>query len=160
MAGAHARLRELGIELPKPPSPLASYVPTRTVPIGNGRALLYIAGQVPIRDGAAVYSGRVPDQVAADQAREAARICALNLLAQIDQAAGLDAVEQVAELTGYVLSAEGFAEQPSIVNAASDLLADVLGDAGRHARAAIGVNALPMSAPVEISAVVVVFRAG
>jgi enamine deaminase RidA (YjgF/YER057c/UK114 family) len=134
---------------------MASYVPTRLVPIGAERALLYVAGQVPVRDGTRL-TGRVPDQVSVEQAQEAARVCALNILAQIEAAAGLDNVEQVAQVIGWVLSADGFGEQPTVINAASELLASVLGDAGRHARAAVGTNALPGSVTTEIAAVVVV----
>jgi enamine deaminase RidA (YjgF/YER057c/UK114 family) len=152
------RLRELGLELPSPPAPLASYVPTRTVPIGGGRALVYVAGQVPVRDGEWM-TGRVPDEVSVERAQEAARFCGLNLLAQVHAAAGLENVEQVAQLTGFVLSAEGFGDQPAVVNAASDLLAEVLGEAGRHSRVAVGTNALPRSVTVEIAGVFVV-RAG
>jgi enamine deaminase RidA (YjgF/YER057c/UK114 family) len=155
MPSAVDRLRELGLELPPPPAAMASYVPTRLVPIADGRALLYVAGQVPAKDGQRL-TGRVPDEVSVEQAQEAARLCALNVLAQIQAAAGLDQVEQVAQLIGFVLSAEGFGEQPKVINAASDLMVDVLGEAGRHSRAAVGANALPGSVTVEIAAVVVV----
>ncbi len=101
-------------------------------------------------------TGRCPDQVNIEEAQAAARVCALNLLAQMEGAVGLDRVEQVAQLIGFVLSADGFGEQPKVLNAASDLLVDVLGDAGRHTRAALGTNALPLSVTVEIAAVVVV----
>ena len=134
---------------------MASYVPTRLVPVGEGRALVFIAGQVPRREGE-LMTGRVPDEVGMEQAQEAARVCALNVLAQIDAAAGLEQVEQIVQLTGYVQCAAGFGEQPEVINAASDLIVEVLGEAGRHSRAAIGVNALPRSVTVEIAAVVVV----
>lgn len=134
---------------------MASYVPTRLVPIGEGRALLFVAGQVPRRDGE-LMTGSVPDEVGMEQAQEAARACALNVMAQIDAAAGLEQVEQVAQLTGYVQSAAGFGEQPEVINAASDLIVEVLGEPGRHSRAAVGVNALPRDVSVEIAAVVVV----
>ena len=91
-----------------------------------------------------------------EEAQERAKVCALNLLAQMEAAVGLDNVEQVAQVTGFVLSADGFGEQPKVLNAASELLADVLGDAGKHTRAALGVNALPFSVTVEIAAIVVV----
>jgi enamine deaminase RidA (YjgF/YER057c/UK114 family) len=149
------RLQELGYELPPAPPALASYVPTRLVPVGEGRALLFISGQVPRRDGE-LLTGRVPDQVGIEQAQEAARVCALNILAQIEAAAGLDQVDQIAQLTGYVESADGFGEQPEVINAASDLIVEVLGERGRHTRAAIGLNALPRGVTVEISAVAVV----
>ena len=151
----HERLRELGLTLPAPPAPLASYVPTRLVPLGGGRALLYVAGQISTRDGQRL-TGRCPDEVSVEQAQEAARASALNVLAQIEAAAGLDRVEQVVQLNGFVLSSEDFGDQPKIINAASDLLFEVLGDAGRHTRAAIGASALPFSVTVEITAVAVV----
>jgi enamine deaminase RidA (YjgF/YER057c/UK114 family) len=148
-------LRELGLTLPTPPAPVASYVPTRTVPIGDGRALLYVAGQVPVQDGKRM-TGRCPDEVSIEQAQAAARVCGLNVLAQIEAAAGLDNVEQVMQLIGFVLSGDDFGDQPKVINAASDLLVDVLGDAGRHTRAAVGASSLPFRVTVEIAAVAVV----
>jgi enamine deaminase RidA (YjgF/YER057c/UK114 family) len=130
------------LKLPAPPAAVASYVPTRLVPIGNGRALLYVAGQVSVEDGKRL-TGRCPDEVSVEEAQARARVCALNVLAQIDAAAGLDNVDQVTQVIGFVLSAEGFGEQPKVLNGASDLLVDVLGEAGRHTRAALGTNALP-----------------
>jgi enamine deaminase RidA (YjgF/YER057c/UK114 family) len=134
---------------------VASYVPTVLAPLGDRRALLFIAGQVSIQDGTRL-TGRCPDEVTVEEAQERAKVCALNLLAQMEAAAGLDNVEQVAQVTGFVLSADGFGEQPKVLNGASELLADVLGDAGKHTRAALGVNALPFSVTVEIAAIVVV----
>jgi Putative translation initiation inhibitor, yjgF family len=125
------------------------------VPIGEGRALLYVAGQVSVADGKRL-TGRCPDEVTVEEAQARARICALNVLAQIDSAAGLDSVEQVTQLIGFVLSADGFGDQPKVLNGASDLLLDVLGEAGRHTRVALGANALPFSVTVEIAAVAVV----
>jgi len=154
----HARLRELGLELPAPPAAVASYVPTRLVPVGEGRSLLYIAGQVSAEGGKRL-TGRCPDEVSVEQATAAARVCALNLLAQMEAAAGLDNVEQVMQLTGFVLSTDDFGDQPQVINGASDLIVDVLGEAGRHTRIALGTNALPFSVTVEIAAVAVV-RAG
>lgn len=156
MASPHEKLRELGLELPSPPAALAAYVPTRTVPVGEGRALVFVAGQVPMREGKPLFSGAVPEPVSLDDARECARLCALNILAQLEAAAGLENVEQIAQLTGFVLSVEGFGQQPQVINAASELLAEVLGEAGKHSRAAVGVNALPQSVPVEVAAVAVV----
>ena len=150
------RLRELGLELPQPPPALASYVPTRVVPIGGGRALVYVAGQVPLADGEFKYTGRVPDQVSVDDAKESARLCALNLLAQVNAAAGLDAVEMVAQVVGWVNCSDEFGEQPQVINAASDLLAEVLGESGKHTRAAVGTNALPRGVTTEVAAVFVV----
>ena len=151
----HERLRELGLELPAPPAAVASYVATRLVPIGDGRALLYVAGQVSAANGQRL-TGRCPDEVSVEQAQARARVCALNVLAQIESAAGLDKVDQLAQVIGFVLSADGFGDQPKVINGASDLLVEVLGDAGRHARIAVGTNALPFSVTVEIAAVAVV----
>ncbi len=155
MSSPHARLRELGLELPVPPAPVASYVPTRLVPIGEGRSLLFISGQVSAQGGKRL-TGRCPDQVTVEEAQAAARACALNLLAQMESAAGLDNIEQVTQLTGFVLSTDDFGDQPKVINGASDLLVEVLGDAGKHSRAALGTNALPFSVTVEIAAVAVV----
>jgi enamine deaminase RidA (YjgF/YER057c/UK114 family) len=149
------RLAEMGLELPVPPEPLFSYVPVRRVPIGGGRVMLFVSGQVALRDGTPVMQGRVPDEVSIEEAEENARLCALNILAQVHRAVGLDNVEQVANLNGFVLSSDTFGEQPRVINAASNLLVEVLGEAGRHSRIALGTNALPFSVPVEIAAVVV-----
>lgn len=134
---------------------MASYVPTRLVPIGERKSLLYVAGQVPVQDGKRL-TGRCPDEVSVEEAQLAARVCALNLLAQMESAAGLDNVEQVLQVTGFVLSTDDFGDQPKVLNGASDLLVDVLGEAGKHTRAALGTNALPFSVTVEIAAVAVV----
>ena len=155
MSEPHARLRELGLTLPSAPPPAASYIPTRLVTIGDGKALLFIAGQVSSRDGARL-TGRCPDEVSVEQAQDAARAAALNVLAQIEAAAGLDKVVEVAQVIGWVLSTDEFGDQPKVMNAASDLIASVLGDAGKHTRAAVGASALPFSVTVEITAVVVV----
>ena len=155
MTTPHERLRELGITLPAAPAPAASYVPTRLVPIGDGRSLLYISGQIS-RDGNGVLTGRCPDEVSVEEATLRARQCGLSLLAQIEGAVGLDNVVEMAQLIGFVVSHDGFADQPKVINGASDLLVDVLGSAGKHTRAALGTNALPMGATVEIAAVAVV----
>ena len=134
---------------------MASYVPTRLVPIGEGRSLLYIAGQVSAEAGKRL-TGRCPDEVSLEQAIAAARVCALNVLAQMEAAAGLDNIEQMMQVIGFVLSTDDFGDQPKVINGASDLLVDVLGEAGRHTRIALGTNALPFSVTVEIAAVAVV----
>jgi enamine deaminase RidA (YjgF/YER057c/UK114 family) len=154
----HKRLRDLGLTLPAPPAAVASYVPTVLVPLGDGRSLLYISGQVSVQDGKRL-TGRCPDEVSIEEAQVAARACGLNLLAQMEAAAGLANVEKVVQLIGFVLSTDEFGEQPKVINAASDLLGDVLGEAGRHTRAALGASSLPFSVTVEIAAVVLV-RAG
>src|SRR5256712_9744477 len=146
------RLRELGITLPPPPPPAASYVQTRLVPIRDGRALLYVAGRVS-RDGDQPVTGSCPDEVSVEEAARRARQCALSVLSQIESAVGLDRVEEVTQLIGLVLSADGFGDQPKVMNGASDLFVEVLGAAGKHTRAAVGTNALPFSATVEIAAV-------
>jgi enamine deaminase RidA (YjgF/YER057c/UK114 family) len=151
----HDRLRELRLELPAPPAAVASYVPARLVAIGAGRALLYIAGQISVVDGKRL-TGRCPDEVSVEEAQARARACGLNILAQIESAAGLDNVEQVTQLIGFVLSADDFGDQPKVINGASDLMVDVLGDVGRHTRIALGTNALPFSVTVEVAAVAVV----
>jgi enamine deaminase RidA (YjgF/YER057c/UK114 family) len=126
------------------------------VPIGGGaRALLYVAGQVSVVDGKRL-TGRCPDEVSVEEAQARARVCALNVLAQIESAAGLENIEQVTQLLGFVLCTEGFGDQPKVLNGASDLLVQVLGEAGRHTRIALGANALPFSVTVEIAAVAVV----
>jgi len=155
MTSPHDRLRELGITLPSPPAPAASYVQTRLVDIGGGRGFLYVAGQVSA-DGDKMLTGRCPDEVSIEEATRRARLCGMRVLAQIDKAVGLDAVDQMAQLIGFVLSADDFGDQPKVMNGASDLLVEVLGDAGRHTRAALGTNALPFSVTVEIAAVAVV----
>jgi enamine deaminase RidA (YjgF/YER057c/UK114 family) len=151
----HERLSELGIELPEAPPPAASYVPTRLAPLGDGRALLYIAGQTPTLAGKRM-TGRCPSEVSVEAAQAAARQCAINVLAQMEAAAGLENVEQVLQVIGFVLSTDDFGDQPKVLNAASELLVDVLGEAGKHTRAALGTNALPFSVTVEIAAVAVV----
>jgi len=143
----YERLRELGLKLPVPPAAQASYVPTRLVPIGDG--------QISVEDGKRL-TGRCPDEVSVEEAQHRAQICALNVLAQIDATAGLENVEQLAQVIGFVLSADGFGDQPKVINGASDLLEKVLGEAGRHTRAALGTNALPFSSTVEVAAVAVV----
>ncbi|MGH7764542.1 MAG: RidA family protein [Candidatus Dormibacteraceae bacterium] len=155
MTNPHARLSELGIELPPAPAPAASYVQTRLVSLDGQRALLYVAGQVS-RDGEKLLTGRCPDEVSVEEAARRARVCAVNVLAQIEAAAGLDNVEQLMQLTGFVLSTADFGEQSKVMNGASEFLVDVLGDAGRHTRLALGTNALPFSVTVEIAAVAVV----
>jgi len=148
-------LRELGITLPVPPPPAASYLQTRQVAIGGGRSLIYVAGQIA-REGDKVLAGRCPDQVSIEEATRRARLCALSVLAQIEAAAGLDKIHEMTQVIGFVLSTEDFADQPKVINGASDLFVEVFGDAGKHTRAAVGASALPSSTTVEIAAVAVV----
>jgi enamine deaminase RidA (YjgF/YER057c/UK114 family) len=156
MTSAHDRLRTLGLSLPDAPAPAANYVPTRVVPIGEGRAMVYVSGQVPKRSDGSMYIGRVPTESSVNEAIEAARACGLAILAQLEAAAGLDRIEQVIQVNGFVLSDFGFGDQPEVINGCSDLLVEVLGEAGRHTRAALGTNALPRNVTVEITAVALV----
>jgi enamine deaminase RidA (YjgF/YER057c/UK114 family) len=146
---ASARLTELGIELPVVVKPLGSYVPA--VQSGN---LVYTSGQLPVRDGKLVQAGKVGADVTPEQGNELARISALNALAAIDALVGVDSVTKVVKVVGFVASAAGFSAQPGVINGASDLLADVFGEAGVHARSAVGVAELPLDAPVEVELVV------
>jgi len=140
------RIKELGLQLPVPPKPVAAYVPAV---LCDG--YVYVSGQLPIVDGKLKYHGKVGSDVTKDQGYEAARICALNCLAAARSVIGsLDEVTRVVKVTGYVASAPGFSGQPQVINGASELLEQVFGEAGRHSRAAVGVSELPMNAPVEV----------
>ncbi|ORV08287.1 RidA family protein [Mycobacterium celatum] len=150
---AKARLSELGIELPAVVTPLAAYVPA--VRTGN---LVYTAGQLPMQDGKLAGTGKVGVEVTPEEGKALARVCALNALAAVDSLVGIDAVTQVVKVVGFVASGPGFTGQPGIVNGASELLAEVFGDRGAHARSAVGVAELPLGAPVEVELVVEVGR--
>jgi enamine deaminase RidA (YjgF/YER057c/UK114 family) len=145
------RLRELGIELPQPAAPVAAYVPC--VRTGD---LLYVSGQLPLVDGRPAWTGRLgADGLGVDQGAAAAEVCAVNLLAALKAELGdLGRVRRVVKLTGFVASEPGFNDHPKVVNGASDLFGEVFGEAGRHARAAVGVAALPLGVPVEVEAIV------
>jgi enamine deaminase RidA (YjgF/YER057c/UK114 family) len=144
------RLAELGLELPAPPTPAAAYVPT--VLAGD---LLFTAGQVSVWNGEVKYKGKLGTDFAVKEGYEAAKICALNCLSVIKARIGdLDKVEQVVKMTVFVNSAPDFIEQPLVANGASELLADVFGDAGKHARAAVGTVSLPRGVAVEVEMVV------
>jgi enamine deaminase RidA (YjgF/YER057c/UK114 family) len=143
---AEARLSELGIALPPAPAPVAAYIPFRRS--GN---LLFVSGQIPFRDGKLIAQGSVPGEVSPEVARECARQCVLNGLAVVRGAVGsLDKVRQVIRVGCFVASQAGYYEQPRIANAASELLVEIFGDQGKHARAAVGSIALPLGAPVEV----------
>lgn len=144
-----ARLAELGIELPETAAPLAAYVPA--VRTGN---LVYTSGQLPIVAGELAATGKVGAEVSAQDAAALARVCALNALAAIDALVGIDAVVKVVKVVGFVASAPGFAGQPGVINGASNLLGEVFGAAGAHARSAVGVSELPLDAPVEVELIV------
>ena len=149
MTSPAARLRELGITLPAVAVPAGSYLPAR-----RSGSLVFTAGQVPLVDGALPATGKVGAEVTPEQGSDLARICALNALAAVDALVGLDAVAGVVKVVGFVASAPGFTGQPGVINGASDLLAEVFGEAGRHARSAVGVAELPLGVPVEVELVV------
>lgn len=143
---AEARLAELGLTLPTPAAPVASYVPTRRV-----GPLLYVSGQVPILNGQLTAKGRVGREITLEQAQAAARQCVLNGLAAAKAAAGsLDAIASVVRVGVWVACDDIFTDQPKVANGASDLLVSIFGDAGKHARAAVGTNTLPLGVPVEV----------
>ncbi|MEQ8788769.1 MAG: RidA family protein [Pirellulaceae bacterium] len=141
------KLKQLGLALPTAPGPVASYLPAVT---SGGH--VFVSGQLPMRDGQLISQGGVPSQVSVEQAQDAARQCVLNglavLKAELD--GDLERMQRVVRIAVFVQSDNGFFEQPRVANGASDLLQEVLGEAGRHARAAVGVNALPLNAPVEV----------
>jgi len=145
----HARLTELGLELPGVSPPGGVYTPA--VRTGN---LIYVSGQVPMVDGKPVASGKVGADVTVAQAKDLSQRCALATLAAIDSVAGLSSVRRVVKVVGFVASAHGFTDQPAVVNGASELFVSVFGDAGRHARSSVGVNELPLGSPVEIEVIV------
>lgn len=140
------RLAELGLSLPAVPQPLAAYVPAVAMD-----GWVYTSGQLPMRDGELMATGVVGGDLTVAEATRCAQQCALNALAAIASVSGgLDMIGRVVKVTGFVASAPGFTAQPQVVNGASELLGHVLGDAGVHARSAVGVTALPMNAPVEV----------
>ena len=146
---ATSRLAELGIELPPVVKPAGAYVPA--VRTGN---LVYTAGQVPIQSGTLSRTGKVGAEVSEEDAKLLARTCALNALAAVHALVGVDAVTRVVKVVGFVASAPGFGGQPAVINGASELLGEVFGDAGAHARSAVGVAELPSNAPVEVELIV------
>lgn len=144
------RLAELGIILPPAPQPVASYIPVKVV--GD---LAWVAAQIPMQDGAVTVAGKVGGEVTTDDANAGARRCALQALAALQAALGtLDRVKGIVKLDVFVASAPGFTDHPKVANGASDLLVEVFGDEGRHARAAVGVPELPLGAAVEVALLV------
>ncbi len=148
MADARAKLAELGLQLPPVVPPVAAYVPA--VRSGNH---VYVSGQLPMVDGKLPATGKVGAEVSADDAKTMARQCALNALAAVDSVAGLDAVIRVVKVGGFVAAADGFTAIPGVINGASELFGAVFGEAGRHARSAVGVAELPLGAPVEVDVI-------
>ena len=149
------RLAELGIELPRAAAPVANYVSFAVT--GN---LLFVSGQVAMTVGGITYRGRLGDDVSLDDGYQAARVCALNIFAHVKEACGgdLDRVVRCVKLGGFVASTPDFTDQPKVVNGASDLMVEVFGDKGRHARFAVGTAALPLGVAVEVDAVFEITR--
>lgn len=145
----HARLAELGLRLPAVTPPVAAYVPA----VQSG-SYVYVSGQVPFADGQLLATGKVGAEVTPEQAHKLAARCALNALAAVEDLVGLAAVVRVVKVTGFVASAPGFTGQPAVINGASELFGQVFGEAGRHARSAVGVAELPLGAPVEVEVIV------
>jgi enamine deaminase RidA (YjgF/YER057c/UK114 family) len=145
------RLQSLGIKLPTPVAPVANYVP-----FVISDSIISISGQIPMGPNGLEFQGKVGTEVSIDDALKAARLCALNLIAQMSTATNgnLERVSRVIKLGGFVNCTDGFSDQPKIINAASDLMVDVFGEKGRHSRSAVGTNALPLNVPVEIDALV------
>ncbi|MEG3617600.1 RidA family protein [Magnetovibrio sp. PR-2] len=147
MSAIDARLAELGLSLPEAAAPAANYVPY--VQTGN---LVVVSGQITLENGTLQYVGRVGQDFTTEEAYEAAKLCGLNLIAQVKAACGgdLDRVKRVVRLGGFVNCTNEFTDQPKVINGASDLMAEVFGDKGKHARAAVGVNTLPLGVAVEV----------
>jgi len=144
--GAEARLKELGITLPEPSKPVANYIPS--VRVGN---LLFLAGHGPLRDGKATARGKLGKDLSVEDGYKVAREVGLNLLGSARAALGsLDKVKRLVKVLGMVASAEGFNDQPKVINGFSDLMVEIFGENGRHARSAVGMAELPMGIPVEI----------
>jgi len=149
MTTPSARLAALGIALPAVVPPVAAYVPgVRSGPY------VYTSGQLPMRDGALPATGKVGAAVSAEVGYDLAKQCAINALAVVDSLVGIDNVKQVVKVVGFVASASGFTAQPAVINGASEFLVEVFGEAGQHARSAVGVAALPLDAPVEVELIV------
>ncbi|MBI2128268.1 MAG: RidA family protein [Nitrosarchaeum sp.] len=143
------KIKSIGIKLPNPPSPAGSYIPV--VKSGN---LLYVSGQIPMEDGKVVFTGKVSD-TNIETAQKSARICAINILAQLKKELGdLEKISRIVKLSGFVNSGPEFTQQPKVINAASDLFYEIFGECGKHSRIAVGVSSLPLNSMTEIDAIV------
>ena len=132
--------------MPNPPKPAGSYVPVVTT--GN---LVYVSGQIPVKDGKIIFSGKVPDEQSIESAQEAAKLCIINCLSQLNSHFGsLENITKIVKISGFVNSTPDFSEHPKIINPASDLLFSIFGDSGKHSRIAVGVTSLPLNSTVEI----------
>ncbi|ACB85219.1 RidA family protein [Natranaerobius thermophilus] len=144
------KLQELGIELPEPPKPVASYVPS--VKSGN---MVFVSGQIPLVQGNLQYEGKVGGEVSLEDAYEAAKLCTINCLSVVKGEIGdLSKIKKIVKVTGYVSSESGFNKQPQVINGSSDFLGEVFGEVGEHSRAAVGVSELPLNSPVEVDMIV------
>lgn len=144
------KLKSLGITLPVPPKPAGSYIPV--VISGN---LAFVSGQIPMQDGKVAFTGKVLSDITLEDAQNAARICAINILAQLKASLGsLDRISKIVRVSGFVNSTSDFTEHPKIINAASDLFFEIFGEKGKHSRIAVGVSSLPLNSTVEIDMIV------
>ena len=140
------KLASLNIILPTPPKPAGSYIPV--VKIGN---LVFVSGQIPMKDGQVQFKGQVPTTISVEDAQKAAKLCIINVLAQLKSELGtLDKISRIVRVSGFVSSSQEFYEHPKIINAASDLLFEIFGEKGKHSRIAVGVASLPLNSTVEI----------
>lgn len=150
MPSPEERLQQLGLEVPEVPKPVAAYVPA--LQTGN---LIFTSGQLPLQNGELITTGKVGDDVSVEQATECAQQCALNALAAVRSLTGdLSRVRRLVKVVAYIASTPEFTGQPGVANGASQLFGDVFGDAGQHARSAVGVPVLPLDAPVEVELIV------
>ncbi|MFM9875531.1 MAG: RidA family protein [Nitrosarchaeum sp.] len=143
------KIKQIGIKLPTPPNPAGSYIPV--VKTGN---LVYVSGQIPMEDGKVSYTGKVTDENI-EMAQKAAKICAINILAQLKKELGdLEKISKIVRLSGFVNSVPEFTQHPKVINAASDLFYEIFGENGKHSRIAVGVSSLPLNSMTEIDAIV------
>ncbi len=144
------KLQSLNISLPTPPKPAGSYIP-----VVVSKSWAFVSGQIPIKDGKVAFIGKVPTSQSIENAQKAAKLCAINALAQLKAELGnLDKIQKIIKISGYVNSEQNFSEHPKVINAASDFLYDVFGEKGKHSRIAIGVNSLPLDSTVELDMIV------
>lgn len=144
------KLQSLKISLPTPPKPAGSYIP-----VVVSKSWAFVSGQIPIKDGKVAFIGKVPTSQSIENAQKAAKLCAINALAQLKAELGdLDKIQKIIKISGYVNSEQNFSEHPKVINAASDFLYDVFGEKGKHSRIAIGVNSLPLDSTVELDMIV------
>ena len=144
------KLQSLNISLPTPPKPAGSYIP-----VVVSKSWAFVSGQIPIKDGKVAFIGKVPTSQSIENAQKAAKLCAINALAQLKAELGdLDKIQKIIKISGFVNSEQNFSEHPKVINAASDFLYDVFGEKGKHSRIAIGVNSLPLDSTVELDMIV------